>query len=145
MLILYDRDCGFCAWTLARLLRRDRCRALEVATIQGPEGDRRLAHLAPRERLATWHVVDDAGRLHSGGPALVPVLSALPGGAPPAALLARAPRLTTRAYAWVADHRSLLSKPVPAAAKLRARTLLAERSGEPDALRPEGSCSLVRA
>ena len=42
----------------------------------------------PRERLASWHVVDDAGRLHSGGPALVPVLSALPGGAPFAALLA---------------------------------------------------------
>ena len=69
MLILYDRDCGFCAWALAALLRRDPCGRLRVATIQGAEGERLLAAIPPERRLASWHVVDDEDRLRSGGAA----------------------------------------------------------------------------
>ena len=145
MLILFDRDCGFCAWTLAALLRRDPGGRLRVATIQGAEGERLLAAIPPERRLASWHVVDDEGRLRSGGAALPTVLAALRGGAPFAALARRAPGMTDRGYRWVAAHRSLLSKPVPARAKARAREALAARSGDPDVLQPSGSCSLVRA
>ena len=105
MLILYDRDCGFCAWTVATLLRRDRRGALRAATIQGPEGTRLLADLPAGRRLASWHVVDDAGRRHSGGAGLIAVLGTLPGGAALAALLGRMPQLTERGYGWVAAHR----------------------------------------
>ena len=142
MLILYDRDCGFCAWTVATLLRRDHRGALRVATIQGAEGERGLAGMPAGRRLASWHLVDDDGRLHSGGAGLPVVFEVLPGGRPLAAVLRRMPRLTERGYAWVAAHRTTLSKPVPARAKARARALIAERSGDDAVLSISGSCSL---
>ena len=57
---------------------------------------------------------------YSAGAALPPLLRLLPGGALPASALAAAPQLTERAYRWVAAHRSLLSKAIPAAWKRRA-------------------------
>jgi predicted DCC family thiol-disulfide oxidoreductase YuxK len=69
----------------------------------------------------------DAER-YSAGAALPPLLRLLPGGALPAGVLAAAPQLTERAYRWVAAHRSLLSKAIPAAWKRRAAARIAERS-----------------
>jgi predicted DCC family thiol-disulfide oxidoreductase YuxK len=128
MVVLWDRDCGFCAFMLALLLRADRRRMLRPAFIQGPEGDRLLADLTQKERLRSWHFVDTQGRRTSGGAALPAMLRELPGLRPLAGLAAARPALTERAYRWVATHRSLLSKPIPAAAKERARRYIEARS-----------------
>ncbi|MBV9817952.1 MAG: DUF393 domain-containing protein [Solirubrobacterales bacterium] len=127
-IVLWDRDCGFCAWMLAWVLRWDRDRRLRPASIQGPDGDRWLAAMPPERRLASWHLVDEDGEVSSGGRALPAVFRRLPGGAPLAALAALRPPATDAAYDWVAAHRSLLGRPIPAAAKERARTVIGERS-----------------
>lgn len=121
MLVLWDRDCGFCAWTLSWVLRADRRGLLRTAPIQGPEGDRWLAHMPAEQRLASWHLVDDDGTVRSAGAAVTEVLRRIPAGRPLAALTGRAPGLTERAYAWVARNRSTLSRPIPARSKARAR------------------------
>jgi predicted DCC family thiol-disulfide oxidoreductase YuxK len=128
MVVLWDRDCGFCAFMLSLVLRADRRRILRPASIQGPEGDRLLADLPTKERLKSWHLVDDQGRRTSGGHALTVMLRELPGLRPLATLTGARPGLTERAYRWVATHRSLLSKPIPATAKERARRYVEARS-----------------
>lgn len=128
MIVLWDRDCGFCAFLLSLVLRADRRRALKPVFIQSPEGERLLADLPPERRLASWHLIDDEGRRTSGGEALTELLRELPGGRLPSALTGAAPRATEGAYRWVATHRSLLSRPIPAGAKERARRLVAARS-----------------
>lgn len=128
MLALWDRDCGFCAWTLSQLLRADRRGLLRTAPIQGPEGERYLGAMPLEQRLTSWHLVDDDGTVYSGGEALTEVLRHLPAGRLLAAVTGRVPGLTERAYAWVARHRSALSRPIPAAAKDRARARVQARS-----------------
>jgi predicted DCC family thiol-disulfide oxidoreductase YuxK len=93
--LLYDADCGFCKWTVSLLVRWDRRHRLAPRGVQGIEA---VALISP------------AGERHSGGAALPPLLRQLPGGALPARVLARFPRLTERGYAWVAAHRSVLGR-----------------------------------
>ena len=125
--VLYDRDCGFCRWTLSLLLRADRDRLLRPVALQSPEAAELLADCAPERRLASWHLVGPDGRRRSGGEALPTVVGLLPGGRPLAALLGRAQPLTNRAYVWVAEHRTPLSRPIPARAKDRATRLIDSR------------------
>jgi predicted DCC family thiol-disulfide oxidoreductase YuxK len=68
------------------------------------------------EQLASWHLVE-AGGVHSGGAAFPPVFARLPGGRPFAQVTERFPRASDRLYRWVADHRSLLGRPLPARAR----------------------------
>lgn len=119
-MVLYDADCGFCKWLLAGLLRWDRAAHLRPVALQRPEADRLLAELTPEERLASWHLISPTGARHSGGAALAPLLRLLRWGRMPAHAFARFPRLTDRAYRWVAEHRTWLSKWVPMSAKQRA-------------------------
>ena len=125
--VLYDRECGFCAWALSWLLRWDRARCLEPVAIQSEEGQRLLADMPPEQRLESWHLCQAQGRLRSGGEALSDVLARLPLGAPLARLTAHYPRATERAYAWVAAHRSALGRLLSDASKRRARALIAAR------------------
>src|SRR3954463_5166895 len=83
-LVLYDEDCGFCRWTLAKLLAWDRQGRLHPGAIQSAEGRRLLAGLSEEEMLASWHLIRD-GRRHSAGAAFAPPLAPPPpgGGAPP--------------------------------------------------------------
>ena len=129
--VYYDRDCGFCRWTLAWLLRLDRRRRLRPVAIQDAEGERDLADLGAA-RLEAWHVVGDDGvppqrraRLRAGArgaarPARARAARALGWSSPWFPL-----------YRWVADHRVELSRLVPAGAKRRADALVAERSRHP--------------
>ncbi|HEX8690357.1 MAG TPA: DUF393 domain-containing protein [Solirubrobacterales bacterium] len=119
--VLYDGDCGFCTWLLAGLLRWDRAARLRPVALHRPEADRVLGDLEPAERMASWHLISPAGVRRSGGAAVAPLLELLPGGRVPAGALARFPRLTARAYRWVAEHRTQLSRWVPTSMKLRAR------------------------
>ena len=125
--MLYDRDCGFCRWTVAWALRRDRDGVLEVAPIQSEAGERALADMEPAKRLESAHAMHADGRRSSGGAALRDVLGALPRARGLARLAELSPRGTELAYRLVADHRSQISKLVPNAAKRRADELLAER------------------
>src|SRR5205823_11507574 len=108
--VLYDRDCGFCRWSIGRLLAWDRAGRLRPVAIQSAEGQRLLGDLTTEERLATAHAVDAARRRASGGDALAPIAAVLPSGAPLAALGRRAPALTRANYRAVAGRRSLFGR-----------------------------------
>src|SRR4051794_36861695 len=106
--VLYDRDCGFCRWSLDKILAWDRRRRLRPVAIQSEEGHRLLAPVPPERRLDSWHLpVGGDGR--SAGAAARPRVPPLPGGRPPGAALRAFPRAPARAYRWVADHRGLMA------------------------------------
>jgi predicted DCC family thiol-disulfide oxidoreductase YuxK len=109
MAVLYDRDCGFCKWSLDKILAWDRHRRLRPVAIQSEEGDRLLAAIEPERRLDSWHLVAD-GELRSAGAAAPRLFAALPGGRPLAAVLRAFPGATERAYRWVAGHRDALAR-----------------------------------
>ena len=123
--VIYDADCGFCKFSLALLLAWDRRRALEILALERPEADRLLADLTPEQRNSSWHLVDESGRRNSAGAALAPVLTLLPGGRGPAALVARIPHMTERGYRWVVDHRGFLGSFVPSRARRWADRVIA--------------------
>ncbi len=125
--VVYDGDCGLCKWLLALLLRWDRDERLRPLALALPEADELLADLAPEQRSASWHLISPAGARTSAGEALAPLLSLLPGGRVPAAAFASLPRQTQAGYAFIAEHRSGLSKLLPARAKRRAGELVRER------------------
>jgi predicted DCC family thiol-disulfide oxidoreductase YuxK len=126
-LVLYDADCGFCKWLLARLLRGDRAARLQPIALQRPEADDLLSDLAPAERMASWHLISPTGARRSGGAAVAPLLRLLPRGRVPAVAFARFPRLTGRGYQWVAEHRSQLSKWVPMSFRQHASERVRQR------------------
>jgi len=125
--VLYDGDCGLCMWLLSGLLRWDRAARLKPIALQRSEADDLLGELTPAERMASWHLISPSGERFSAGAALSPLLRRLPAGRLPATGLARFPRLTERAYRWVADHRSQLSRLVPSGAKRRAAERVRDR------------------
>jgi predicted DCC family thiol-disulfide oxidoreductase YuxK len=126
--VLYDHDCGFCRWSIGRLLAWDRAGRLRPLAIQSGEGQRLLADLTPAQRLATAHAVDAAGRRTSGGDAMAPIAAVLLAGAPLAALARRAPSLARAGYRAVAGRRSVFGRLVSDAAKARADQRIARRS-----------------
>ena len=103
--MLYDEDCGFCRWSLDRLLRWDRRDLLRATPIQSEEGDMLLADLPEEDRLASWHLIAPDERRYSGGAAAGPLARLLPAGAPIALLAETFPRTTDRLYRWVARNR----------------------------------------
>ena len=120
VVVLYDRNCGFCVWSLAWLLAWDRDHRLRPLALQD---ERARAMLDPMDRermLASAHLVTAEGVVHSGGDAVEPILRLMPGGAglaPVARAMAGASRV---GYNWVARNRGLLGRPVGEAAKARA-------------------------
>jgi predicted DCC family thiol-disulfide oxidoreductase YuxK len=104
--VLYDDDCGFCKWSLDKVLAWDRHDRVRPVAIQSPEGQELLSGVPPDRRLDSWHLVAPSGQVHSAGPAAAPLARVLPGGRPLAALFERFPAATDRAYRFVADHRT---------------------------------------
>ena len=103
--ILFDDDCGFCRWSLARILAWDRRGRLRPVALRDPEADHLLRAMSPDRKMASWHLIGPGGRIWSGGDAVAPLARLLPFGAPIAALAGALPRTTRKAYAWVAAHR----------------------------------------
>jgi predicted DCC family thiol-disulfide oxidoreductase YuxK len=127
VIVLYDDDCGFCRWTVAWGLRRDRRGVLEVLPIQSHLGAELLADLAPEERLRSAHVIhSDRGR-ESGGAAVRAVLDVLPSARVLRLLAGVWPSMTDRVYDFVAGHRSWFGHLIGAGARRRADELLLER------------------
>jgi predicted DCC family thiol-disulfide oxidoreductase YuxK len=103
--VLYDEDCGFCKWSLDKILALDRAKRLRALPIQSEEGERLLAGLDRAERLDSWHLVDPDGKVFSGGAVAEPLARTLPMGRPLAAVFGAFPGPTERAYRYVAAHR----------------------------------------
>lgn len=125
--VLYDAECEFCRWSLAKLLAWDRPRQLCARPIDSAEGQRLLADLRPDERETSWHFIDRDGERRSAGRAAAPLLRELPGGRPLAALLASFPGPTDSAYDWVSEHRPAFTKLISAGAVRRADTRITSR------------------
>jgi predicted DCC family thiol-disulfide oxidoreductase YuxK len=118
--LLYDADCGFCKWIVSGVLAWDRHNRLVPSALQSSEAQALLSDLSLEERLASVHLISPDGERLSGGSVLAPLLRLLPAGIIPALGIARLPHLTSRAYDWVANHRSQLSRAVPVTMKRRA-------------------------
>jgi predicted DCC family thiol-disulfide oxidoreductase YuxK len=103
--LLYDRDCGFCKWSLDKILAWDRGGRLRPVPIQGEEGERLLAAVDRETRLDSWHLVTPARQVLSAGAAAEPLARLLPGGRPLAFVFRSFPGITDRVYRWVAGHR----------------------------------------
>jgi predicted DCC family thiol-disulfide oxidoreductase YuxK len=113
-ILLYDRDCRFCCWSLRRVLAWDRHGRIRPLALQEPETARLLARIDAQRRMDSWHLIGPGGKTWSAGRAIAPLLRLLPGGAPMAALADRFPRATDAGYAFVARHRSALGRIVQA-------------------------------
>jgi predicted DCC family thiol-disulfide oxidoreductase YuxK len=106
--ILFDRDCGFCRWSLQRLLAWDRRGALKPLALQDAQAASLLASVAEQARMQSWHLVTADGRVYSAGAAAAPLLRLLPGGRPLARLAEAFPRPTAAGYRFIARHRATL-------------------------------------
>ena len=102
-ILLYDSDCGFCRWSVDKVLAWDRRRRLRAVALQDPEAANLLGPIDTK--MDSWHLVTSDGRVHSGGAALAPLLRLLPGGRPLGALFVAFPGITDRAYRLVAHNR----------------------------------------
>jgi predicted DCC family thiol-disulfide oxidoreductase YuxK len=134
--LLYDSDCGFCRWSLGKVLAWDRRHAIRPVAIQSEDGQRLLAGMPEGRQLSSWHLIEGEGPVRSAGAAFPGLFRLLPGGGPLAALTARAPRATDRTYRWVAGNRSRWGKLVTDGAKRRADERIAARL--PDQIAPTG-------
>jgi predicted DCC family thiol-disulfide oxidoreductase YuxK len=130
-ILLYDSDCGFCRWSLGKVLAWDRRGRIRPVSLQSKEAEELLGGMPADERTASWHLVDSDGTVRSAGAAFPGLFRLLRGGAPLAALASRAPRVTERAYRWVAGSRSRWGKLVTHGAKRRADRRIAERLQRP--------------
>jgi predicted DCC family thiol-disulfide oxidoreductase YuxK len=119
MFLLYDPDCGFCRVCVAVILRWDRASRLHPVALGSEEADALLHGIPQDERMASWHLaLPGSGRsVHSGGAAFPPLFRLLPGGGPFAWFCERFPRICERGYRLAADHRSLLGRALPSAAR----------------------------
>jgi predicted DCC family thiol-disulfide oxidoreductase YuxK len=139
LVVLYDSHCGFCAVTLATLLTWDRAKRLDPVGIQSTRGEELLIDVGPQDRLESWHLIDGAGVVRSGGAALPMVFAALPGGAPIARVVSLFPRTTSRAYEWVAGHRVLLGRLFKARPRGWAARVIAAHERSDQASIPEAN------
>jgi predicted DCC family thiol-disulfide oxidoreductase YuxK len=103
--LLYDSDCGFCRWSVDKVLAWDRGGRLESMELQDAEADSLLGAMDEDVKMSSWHLVTPDGRVYSAGAAAPPLLRLLPAGKPLAALLAAFPGVTDRAYRTVARNR----------------------------------------
>lgn len=126
--ILYDADCGFCKWSLAKLLAWDRGRQLRPVALQSAEASALLPEMDEEQRMASSHLVSGGGEVHSGGAAAAPMLRLLPGGGPLAGLAEAVPGLVERGYRLVAGNRDRIGPLIGAGAKTRADRQISERS-----------------
>lgn len=127
LIVLYDAQCGFCEVMVATLLTWDRAKRLDPVTIQSIRGQELLEDVEHQDRLESWHLVDDAGVVRSGGAAVAVAFAALPGGAPIGRVASRFPTTTSLAYKWVAGHRVPLGRLFKPRPRAWATRVIAER------------------
>ncbi|MGH9198561.1 MAG: thiol-disulfide oxidoreductase DCC family protein, partial [Acidimicrobiia bacterium] len=108
--VLYDDDCGFCRWLLAKIVRWDVESVLEPVSLRSSRAAELLSEIDERVRLSSWHLVQPDGSVLSGGSAIAPLLDYLTrrrlrffliG----AKIARSAPRTTEKLYGFVARNR----------------------------------------
>ncbi|HEX8741770.1 MAG TPA: DCC1-like thiol-disulfide oxidoreductase family protein [Thermoleophilaceae bacterium] len=125
--VLYDRDCGFCRWTLAELLRWDRARRLRPLPIQSAEGQRLLEPVPEEDRLASWHLVTADGEVRSAERGFPGLFSRLPAGAPIALVTGAAPGVFGAGYRALVANRTRLGRRIGQERRDWATRMLDER------------------
>lgn len=103
--LLYDGDCGFCRWSVGKVLAWDRNDRLRPVALRNPEAERLLPPMDASSMMSSWHLVTTDGRTYSGGAVADPLLRLLPGGKPLAAICRTFPSATERIYRLVARNR----------------------------------------
>jgi predicted DCC family thiol-disulfide oxidoreductase YuxK len=122
--LLYDGDCGFCRFWLARWHQRVGDR-VEYIPLQDPQVAERFPHLSTAQLTRAVHLVEPDGRVYSGAHAVFRAL-ALGGSRIPVRAYRSVPGfafVSEAAYRLVADHRPLFSA---------ITTLLWGQSARPD-------------
>lgn len=112
VVLLYDADCGFCRWSLDKVLRRDKGKRIRPVPIQSSEGTELLGDMDEEKRLASWHLVDENGRIFSAGAAVPELSRRLPGGAPLSSMFRAFPKSTDRLYRLIASNRHRLGRAI---------------------------------
>ncbi len=79
--LLYDGDCGVCAFFARLVHRADLRRQIGLVPLATPAADPWFAGVSQEERFGSAHVVWPSGIRVSGGRALIALLAALPLGA----------------------------------------------------------------
>ncbi len=125
LLVFYDRQCGYCRWSVAQLLRADRDQRLRLIAIQSDEGQRLLAAIPAARRLDSAHLIDGDGRLLSGGAAVAPLAGALPPLAAAAPLLRALERPVNALYRLIASQRQQVGRFVSGGAQAKADQAIA--------------------
>jgi predicted DCC family thiol-disulfide oxidoreductase YuxK len=125
--LLYDVDCGFCRWSLGKVLAWDRRRTLRTVALQAPEADELLGPMDDEVKMRSWHLVTPSGERYSGGDVAAPLMRLLPAGAPVARLAVLSPELTRRAYSAVATRRSWFGRRLSRQSIARADARIAQR------------------
>lgn len=77
-LVLYDDDCGFCRWLLAKIVRWDREHFLEPVNLRSSRASQLLSPMDELKRMSSWHLVEPDGTVGSGASAIAPLLAYLP-------------------------------------------------------------------
>ena len=126
--VLYDRDCGFCRWSVAQLLRLDHHGALEPVAIQSQIGGELLESVPVELRLESAHAVNSSGEVFSGGDAAPVIAAHISGGRLLRPLAAAFPPLTRAGYGMVAGNRNAVGRLVSKRSRDAADSLLAERT-----------------
>lgn len=124
---------------VARVLELDRRGRLRPLALQSPPAAELLPGLSEEERLASFHVVEPDGAVHSAGAALPALFARLPGGRPLARLARRFPRAAARGYRLVADNRTRLGALIPRSAARQAQRRVAEREARDGRPSPAGA------
>jgi predicted DCC family thiol-disulfide oxidoreductase YuxK len=111
--VLYDRDCAFCTWVADGIRGADREGRINLVPLQDAPADPYLAPIAAtHDLLCELHAVDEEGRVHKGGDAVLSIQERLPGGAIITAwrTLPFAEDLAELAYGIAARNRDVLAR-----------------------------------
>ena len=126
--VLYDRDSGFCRWSVVHLLRLDHTGALEPFAITVRVGGALPESGPVGPRLESAHSVTSSGEVFSGGDAAPVIAAHVSGGRLLRPLAAAFPPLTRTGYNMVAANRATVGRLVSKRSRDAADDLLAERT-----------------
>jgi predicted DCC family thiol-disulfide oxidoreductase YuxK len=108
--VLYDEDCGFCRWSVTKIMAQDSRDRLRAVPLQGPDADELLGGMDQRRKMSSWHLVTEDGAIYSGGAAAVPLFDLLPHTRFLSIFAAAFPGFTQLVYEAIARNREILAR-----------------------------------
>jgi predicted DCC family thiol-disulfide oxidoreductase YuxK len=108
--LLYDADCGFCRWTLDKILARDKDHRIRAVPLQSAEASALLDGMDEETKMSSWHLVLPNGTVRSAGDGVAPLFRLLPRGGAFASIASTAPPLTRSFYRFIARNRTTFGK-----------------------------------